>query len=395
VRDECYYSDSELVTTPDGRKLAPTGADVVFQEKEETYFFALSKYTQPLLDFYDANPDFIQPPSRRNEVLNFVKQGLNDLSISRTKFSWGIPVPGDPDHVMYVWIDALVNYVSALGYGLPDGPEGASMATHWPAAVHIVGKDILRFHAIYWPALLLSAGLQLPGCIYAHGWWLRSGAKMSKSLGNVVDPFALVNSYGVDYTRYFLMSAVTFGADGDFSDEEMVLKCNAALANGYGNLVQRTLSLVFKNCGGVLPEPGDLTPDDEAILKKVRSLTSATDEHMNRLQINLYARHLVDLVTDANQYIDVQAPWALKKTDPKRMETVLWVLCEVIRCITLGFQPLIPESSGKILDQLKIPMEQRGLACIGDGTSAIRAGTHIDKPVGVFPRLEMPKDEAA
>lgn len=387
VRDECYYNESELV---DGK--APTGAEVQWVKKEDSYFFKLSEYQEKLLQYYESHPDFIAPESRKNEVVSFVKGGLKDLSISRTTFNWGVPVPGDDDHVMYVWIDALMNYMSALGY--PNMEEGSNFHKFWPASLHIVGKDILRFHAVYWPAFLMAAGLPLPKRIFAHGWWTKDGEKISKSLGNVIDPVELVNTYGVDPTRFFLMSEVTFGNDGDFSDEKMIYKVNANLSNELGNLNQRILSLVFKNCDGAVPsEIGVLTEDDKVLLATAASLLERTGEAIATQSLDKYVQHMVSMVWDANKYIDSQAPWVLKKTDTERMNTVLYVLMEVMRHIAILYQPLMPTSSNVILDQLSVPKEERSFEHLGKEECKIVFGQGVEKPTAVFPRFEVPASE--
>jgi len=379
VRDECYYNESELV---DGK--APTGAEVAWMEKEPSYFFKLSEYEDKLLEHYQNNPEFIAPSSRRNEVLGFVKGGLRDLSISRTSFKWGVPVPGNEDHVMYVWIDALANYISAIGY--PD-TDGETFQKFWPASLHVVGKDILRFHAVYWPAFLMAADIPLPQRLFAHGWWTKDGEKISKSLGNAVDPLELVEKYGVDQTRFFLMAEVNFGSDGDFSHERMVQKVNTNLANELGNLCQRTLSLVFKNCDKAIPTPGPYTSKDEALLAKASGLREKCAVAMASQSIQKYIEALVTIICDTNKYIDEMEPWVLKKTDPDRMATVLYVIIEVLRHAAILYQPLIPESSSKILDQLTVPSDERTFDHL-DNDCPVKPGRLISKPEGVFPRLE-------
>lgn len=385
VRDECYYNESELV---DGK--APTGAEVTWVKKEDSYFFKLSDYQDKLLQYYEEHPDFIAPESRRNEVVSFVKGGLKDLSISRTTFDWGVKVPGEEEgHVMYVWLDALTNYVSALGY--PNMEDGSKFIKFWPAALHVVGKDILRFHAVYWPAFLMAAGLPLPRRIFAHGWWTKDGEKISKSLGNVIDPVELVETYGVDPTRFFLMSEVTFGSDGDFSDEKMIYKINANLANELGNLNQRIMTLVYKNCDGAVPvEIGPLTDDDKKLLATAASLCQVTGEAISNQAIHKYVEHMVSMVWDANKYIDVQAPWVLRKTDMDRMKTVLYVLMEVMRHVAILYQPLMPASSNAILDQLGIPENEREFEHLGKEECNVLLGRAISKPFAVFPRFEVP-----
>lgn len=379
VRDECYYTESELV---DGK--APTGSDVIWQAKEPSYFFRLSAFQDKLLQYYQDNPHFIAPESRKNEVIGFVSGGLRDLSISRTSFQWGVPVPDDDNHVMYVWIDALANYISAIGY--PNNQE--TFQKFWPANLHVVGKDILRFHAVYWPAFLMAADLPLPQRLFAHGWWTKDGEKISKSLGNVIDPIELVEKYGVDQTRFFLMSEVNFGSDGDFSHEKMIQKVNTNLANELGNLCQRTLSMVFKNCDKAVPANiGSYTQEDEALLAKVRSLRQTAAEAIADQSIQKYVAAMVSMIWDANKYIDDMEPWVLRKTDTERMETVLYVIMEVLRCSAILYQPLIPESANKILDLLAIPEHERSFDDLETGR--VEPGAAISKPVGVFPRLEM------
>jgi len=380
VRDECYYTESELV---DGK--APTGSEVIWQAKEPSYFFKLSEYEDKLLKYYEENPGFIAPTSRKNEVIGFISGGLRDLSISRTSFKWGVPVPGDDDHVMYVWIDALANYISAIGY--PNDEE--TFQKFWPASVHVVGKDILRFHGIYWPAFLMAADIPVPKRLFAHGWWTKDGEKISKSLGNVIDPLELVEKYGIDQTRFFLMSEVTFGNDGDFSHEKMIQKVNTNLANELGNLCQRTLSMVFKNCDKAIPTNiGPYTAEDEALLTKARSLKEEAGTHISTQAIEKYVDTMVTMVWESNKYIDEMAPWILKKTDPERMATVLYVLLEVLRYTAILYQPLMPESSNKILDQLTVPGDERTFDHLDDAF-AIKSGNTISKPVGIFPRIEV------
>lgn len=325
--------------------------------------------------------------------MSFVKGGLRDLSVSRTSFKWGVPVPGDPDHVMYVWIDALANYISALGY--PDASDETKYNKFWPSpssTCHVVGKDILRFHAVYWPAFLMAADLPLPKRLFAHGWWTKDGEKISKSLGNVIDPVDLCDTYGVDQTRFFLMADVTFGGDGDFSNESMVRKVNTNLANELGNLCQRTLSMVFKNCDKAVPaDIGPYTAEDEAILAKAKALRSEANVAISTQAINKYADVMISMVWEANKYIDEMAPWTLKKTDPDRMKVVLYVLMEVLRHVAILYQPIIPESANKILDQLTVPENERTFDHLD--TSPIKFGTPISKPEGVFPRLELPVEE--
>lgn len=383
VRDECFYTESELV---DGK--APTGAEVEWVAKEESYFFKLSAFQDKLLEHYEQNPEFIAPDSRKNEVVAFVKSGLRDLSISRTSFKWGVPVPNDDDHVMYVWIDALTNYISALGYPSKD----TDFDKFWPAAIHIVGKDILRFHAVYWPAMLMAADLPLPKRLFAHGWWTKEGQKISKSIGNVIDPIDLCDKYGVDQTRFFMMADVAFGNDGDFSDKEMIYRVNANLANELGNLCQRTLSMVFKNCDQSVPEPGPFTAEDERLLASAKALRDSADQAMSVQAIHKYVQACINVVWEANKYIDEMAPWTLRKTDPDRMKTVLYVILETLRFVAIMYQPVIPTSASKILDLLEVPQQERTFAHMHEDYR-IQWGTPIAKPEAVFPRIELPSEE--
>jgi len=373
VRDEAYYAESELV----GGK-APTGAEVEWVE-EPSYFFKLSAFEAPLLAYYDANPEFVGPVSRFNEVKSFVRGGLKDLSISRTTFSWGIPVPGDEEHIMYVWLDALANYLSALGY--PDNTP--DLQNFWPADVHMVGKDILRFHAVYWPAFLMAAGLELPKRIFAHGWWTIEGEKMSKSLGNAIAPEALVEEFGLDQTRWFLMREVPFGNDGNFSREALIARVNSELANNIGNLAQRTLSMISKNCDGKVPH-GRVQDSDVGI----RGIDfDAIREALQNCEFDKYTNHAIKYASEANEYIDRQAPWTLKKEGKlEEMGKVLYSLAESIRKISILLQPITPDSASKILDQLAIPPDRRTFAHLSE-QFALKPGTPLPPPEPVFPRL--------
>ena len=378
VRDEAFYGADELTTLADGTKLAPTGAPVEWV-REPSYFFRLSAWQKRLLDFYDSHPDFIAPVSRRNEVLSFVRGGLTDLSISRTSFRWGVPVPGDPAHVMYVWLDALTNYVTAAGFPDETSPRWA----FWPADLHVVGKEIVRFHAVYWPAFLMAAGLSPPRRIYSHGWWTVEGEKMSKSVGNVIDPRELAASYGVDAVRYFLLREVPFGNDGDFSRRALVTRMNVELANDLGNLAQRTLALIARNCAGKLPGRGVIVADDDALLAPAEALPEALREQLDRQALHEALESVWRIIRAANAYIDRQAPWALRKTDPPRMETVLRVLADTLRIVATVLQPFMPGSMTRMLDQLGAPPERRRLA---DLLTPLADGTALPAPQGIFPR---------
>jgi len=379
VRDEAFFTETELTKGPNGEKLAPTGAPVEWVE-EPSYFFRLSAWQEPLLKFYEENPGFIMPAARRNEVLSFVKGGLQDLSVSRTSFSWGIPVPGDDAHIMYVWLDALTNYITALGFPDTDAPLYKAF---WPADLHMVGKDILRFHTVYWPAFLMAAGLEPPKRVFAHGWWTNEGQKISKSVGNVIDPYELIDTYGLDQTRYFLLREVPFGSDGDFSRRAMIQRKNSELANDYGNLCQRVLSMIAKNCGGAVPEPEDITADDNALLDQAGYLLDTVRAALDEQAFHEALDRIWAVIRAANAYIDHQAPWALRKTDPMRMATVLYVLAETIRRIAILTQPFMPDASAAILDQVAAPAEARSFAALA---TALVPGTPLPKPEGVFPR---------
>lgn len=382
VRDEAFYGEDELTKQPDGTRIAPSGAEVEWVE-EPSYFFKLSAWEDKLLAFYDANPDFIAPQSRRNEVTSFVKGGLQDLSISRTTFNWGVPVPGDEDHIFYVWLDALTNYISALGF--PD--EQGEYAKYWPADLHMVGKDILRFHAVYWPAFLMAAGLEPPKRVFAHGWWTNEGQKISKSLGNVIDPFELVEKYGLDQVRYFLLREVPFGNDGDFSHTAMVNRMNGELANDYGNLAQRVLSMIAKNCGGTVPQPGDFTDDDKALLGPATAMLDQVRDALDRQAFHEALEAIWVVIRAANAYVDHQAPWKLRKEDPDRMATVLYVLAETIRRLAILTQPFMPDTSAGMLDQLSQPADTRDLTALAADV-ALAPGTELPKPEGLFPRFQ-------
>ena len=381
LRQEAYFSESETEVRDDGKRYAlPMGTEVTWKE-EETYFFRLSAYQERLLAHYEANPDFILPPERRNEVVSFVKGGLEDLSISRSTLDWGIPVPGDPSHVMYVWVDALTNYLTGVGF--PD--EKSRLWPYWPANVHVIGKDILRFHAVYWPAFLMSAGLPLPKRVYSHGFVLSKGEKMSKSVGNVVDPFDLVHAYGLDPVRYFFLREVNFGQDGNYSPEAIANRINADLANDLGNLAQRSLSMIAKNCGAKVPEPGELSAADRAILAAADALHAKAREAMDRQAVTKYLDAVWAVVADANRYFAGEEPWAKKKTDFKRMETILYVTAEVVRQIAVLAAPVMPQSARKLLDLLGQPEEARAFKALGK-VGRLAPGTALPEPAGVFPR---------
>ena len=391
VRDEAFYDEKELVEEGDDRR-SPQGTPVEWTA-EESWFFRLSKYQQPLLDLYAANPDFIRPESRRNEVMRFVEGGLSDLSVSRTSFDWGVPVPGSPGHVMYVWVDALTNYLTGVGF--PGEGEGWH---YWPADLHLIGKDIVRFHAVYWPAFLMSAGIALPKSVFGHGFLLNRGEKMSKSLGNVTDPLELAERYGVDAFRYFLLRDVSFGQDGTFSDEAIVARANADLANSFGNLAQRTLTQIFKNCSGALPEIHGHDAADAALFQTVdQAVATAIPAAFESLALSQATEAWVQAVFACNAYIDEQAPWALRKTDPARMETVLATLYVCIAQLAVAIRPVVPTSADRLLDAMGIANELRTINGIRSHwySPLAESGFRLAQPVPLFPRLEMAVEATA
>lgn len=387
VRDERFFVESETRLLDDGTRVATeTGAPVTWTE-EQTYFFRLSAYADKLLAHYEANPDFIAPEVRRNEVVSFVSGGLRDLSISRTSFDWGVHVPEHPDHVMYVWVDALTNYLTGVGY--PD--TGSEMfRRYWPADLHMIGKDIIRFHTVYWPAFLMSAGIELPRRVFAHGFLLNRGEKMSKSVGNVVDPVALIEEFGVDQVRYFLLREVPFGQDGSFSEEAIVTRINTDLANELGNLAQRSLSMIAKNLGGVLPEPGEFTAADTDLLTTADGLLERLRASFESQAMHLALEAIWLMLGEANRYFSAQQPWVLRKSeseaDQQRFRTVLYVTCEAVRIAALLVQPVMPESAGKLLDLLGQPQDRRAFSAVG---ARLVPGTTLPAPTGVFPRYQV------
>jgi len=382
VRDEAYYEPAELIDAEDASgaklKLSPQGTPVEWTI-EESWFFRLSKYQDQLLALYDAHPQFVQPASRRNEMRAFVAGGLRDLSISRTSFDWGVPVPDSPGHVMYVWIDALTNYLSGAGYPAEN--------QWWPADLHVVGKDVVRFHAVYWPAFLWSAGLALPTTVFGHGHILNRGEKMSKSLGNVVDPFELAATYGVDQLRWFLLRDVAFGEDGSYSEAAIAERSNADLANGIGNLAQRCLSMISKNCDGRVPVQPVRNADDDQLLGDLVALTTTYMEEMRFLRLHRALEIIMQMVALANGYFADAAPWSLKKTDPRRMASVLYATADAIRRIAILAQPAMPVACAALLDQLNEPTDCRDFSALN---SALNMGAQLPEPSGVFPRWVAP-----
>jgi len=398
VRDEAYFDESELKDGPNGAKLAPSGAPAQWVE-EESYFFKLSAYADKLLAHYEANPEFITPETYRNEIVAFVRRGLADISVSRTTFDWGVPVPGDPKHVMYVWVDALTNYITATGF-----PDGGPRAKFWPADAHVIGKDITRFHAIYWPAFLMSAGLPLPRQVVVHGFLFNRGEKMSKSVGNVVSPADLVAAYGVDPLRYFFLREVPFGQDGNYSHEAIVQRMNADLANDLGNLAQRSLSMIAKNCGGLAPDWREAEPGgaELAILARADALIGLARRHMRSFSLHLYLGAVFEVVAEANRYFAAAEPWRLAKTDPARMRLTLYTTIETLRVAAILLQPAMPSAMGRLLDSLGVAPGDRDFAATDAGDAAgrfdaprrLKPGAPLPAPKPVFPRYVEPDAEA-
>jgi methionyl-tRNA synthetase len=380
VRDEAFYGEDEIAIGADGKRRAPSGAEVEWVE-EPSYFFRLSDWADWLLAHFERNPESIAPAARRNEVISFVRGGLHDLSISRTSFTWGVPVPDDPKHIMYVWFDALTNYITAVGY--PD--DAARFEAFWPADLHMVGKDIIRFHGVYWPAFLAAADLKPAKRVFGHGWWTVEGEKMSKSLGNFIPPDILVDKYGVDAVRYFILRELPFGSDGDFSHRAMVNRINGDLANGLGNLAQRVLTLVQRNCAGKVPKAGPFTNDDSYFNQDVRELRNEVAKHFKEQAFHRALEAIWDVIAKANRYIDEQAPWTLRKSDPGRMETVLYCLAEALRQVAILVQPVVPGAADKLLGLLGIgrDTERRNFHALAH---ALESGQSLPPPEAIFPR---------
>ncbi len=381
VRDEAYFDEDELTSGEGGKKFAPSGAPAEWVE-EESYFFRLSAYGDKLLAHYEAKPDFVTPEKYRNEIAAFVKRGLADLSISRTNFAWGVPVPGDPRHVMYVWVDALTNYITGTGF-----PDGGPRAHFWPANAHVIGKDITRFHAIYWPAFLMSAKLPLPRQIVVHGFLFNRGEKMSKSTGNIIDPASLVERYGVDQIRYFFLREVPFGQDGNYSHEAIVQRINADLANDLGNLAQRSLSMIAKNCLSLLPlwDRAIATAEDRALLEQADAMVDTARRHMADYAIHNYLSGVFEVIAKANRYFANSEPWKLAKSDPARMQNVLYATVETLRNAAILLQPVMPTAMAKLLDGLAVPPDARSFAALGP-VGRLKSGAPLPPPAPIFPR---------
>ncbi|MGL9733071.1 MAG: methionine--tRNA ligase [Wolbachia sp.] len=382
VRDEAFYQESELIN---GK--APTGAEVQWI-KEESYFFRLSNWQDKLLELYENQPNFIFPESRKNEVASFVRLGLTDLSISRTSFDWGIKVPGNDKHVIYVWIDALTNYFTSVGFPYTEGEEYKRFwANDSSFNVHVIGKDILRFHAVYWPAILFAADLPLPKQIAIHGWWLSEGEKISKSLGNSIDPIDLAKEFGVDQLRYFLLRESSFGQDANFNKKNMINRINSELANNIGNLVQRTISFLHKQCSGIVPTVDQSLLKDEEILPNCEAILDKATNHLSKYEFNKIILLIINISSEANTYIDKSAPWTLCKIDRERMNLVIYKLLEYIRIIGILLQPIVPKSAEMILDQLQIPKEQRDLKSLCN--ACVSLGITLSRPTPVFFRFDV------
>ena len=382
VSDEAYYNEDEVIEK-DGKKISTISGSIVEWVEEESFFFKLSSFQEKLLEFYNKNPEFILPISRKNEVISFVKSGLKDLSVSRKSFSWGIKVPNNKNHIIYVWLDALTNYLSALNY---PNIEDQLFKNFWPATLHIIGKDILRFHAVYWPAFLLAADIKPPNRVYGHGWILSDKEKMSKSKGNILDPLEMIKIYGLDQLRYYLIKEVSFGKDGNISNENIENCINSDLANNYGNFCQRTFSFAEKNCKGIVPSDIDFNSEDLKILnsfsnniKKIRSL-------MDNQQLNEYVKFIIDKSFDANKYFNDEAPWN-KKDDKKRLNTIIYVSLEVIRKISILLLPIVPYSANKALTSLNLNTKTLKLDSIIDHL-VIKPGSKLNNQGILFKKIE-------
>ena len=360
ISDEAFYDEDEIEVV-DGKKVSKTSGSPVDWVEEESYFFKLSAWGEKLLKLYNEKKDFILPTSRKNEVINFVEKGLKDLSVSRTSFTWGIPVPNDNKHIIYVWLDALTNYLSALDF--PD-IKNNKYKKFWPADVHIIGKDILRFHAIYWPAFLMAADLPLPKKVFGHGWILSDDKKMSKSLGNILDPLKIIQDFGIDQLRYYLVKEVSLGNDGSISMENLKNCINNDLANNYGNLCQRVFSFIRKNCSNRIPEPKDLNQQDQSLLNNLKNDIPKLVKNMNDQNLNEYIKMVVNYSFEANKYFNDAEPWSLKEKDPDRMNSIMYTICEQIKNISILLYPIIPMSAEKVLNSININKEEFSIEII-------------------------------
>ena len=386
VSDEAFYSDDEIEEI-DGKKQSISSKSAVEWVDEESYFFRLSKWEKPLLDFYKKNPNFISPESRKNEVISFVKRGLKDLSVSRKSFSWGIEVPTDKNHVIYVWLDALTNYLSALNYPNKDDDL---YKNYWPASIHLIGKDILRFHAIYWPAFLLAANIEPPKKVYGHGWILSNDQKMSKSKGNILDPLEIIDKYGLDPLRYYLIKEVSFGNDGNISQERLEDCINSDLANNYGNLCQRVTAFAIKNCQSKIPEKVKFEKEDLDILEKFSKNLDLIRDKIDNQDINFYIDFIVNSLFEANKYFNDQEPWK-KKDDIIRLNTIVYTTLEIVRKISFLLYPIIPESTQKALKIFNINENEISLSTVANNDFLVK-GNSINKIEILFNKIEKKDD---
>ena len=386
VSDEAFYNEDEIEEN-EGKKIAITSKSPVEWIEEESYFFRLSKWEKSLLEFYEKNPDFISPESRKNEVISFVKSGLKDLSVSRKTFSWGIPVPNNKNHVIYVWLDALTNYLSALNY---PNKNDELFKKFWPASIHLIGKDILRFHAVYWPAFLLAANIELPKKVYGHGWILSGEEKMSKSKGNILDPLEIIKKYGLDSLRYYLIKEVSFGNDGNISQERLEDCINSDLANNYGNLCQRVTAFVIKNCDGKIPSDIKFHKEDLTILNKYKDNLDKIRSEIDEQNINFYIDYIINSLFEANKYFNDQEPWK-KKDDTVRLNTIVYTTLEIVRKISFLLNPIIPESSLKALKIFNLSEKDIKLETIANNEFLIK-GNNINKIDILFKKIEKNND---
>ena len=382
IRDEAFYNEDELTKDEQDNFLSPAGSPVEWIS-EESYFFRLSKYEKQLLEIYKENKDFIKPKSRMNEITNFVSSGLKDISISRKSIKWGIPVKDNNEHSIYVWLDALINYISALGWH--EGSE--KFKNFWPADIHLIGKDITRFHSVYWPAFLISAGLEIPKTIFSHGFLLNKGEKISKSLGNTINPVELTKHYGVDQLRFYLLSSTPFGNDGNYSHELITNHVNANLSNDLGNLSQRCLKMIMDKCDSKIPNIGNLTDEDLEIIKNSSKLYESCLVSMNNYLIHEYINSVFNLISSTNKYFSNEEPWELSKKNPERMNTVLWVTCEVLRNVAILLQPVIVDGSNKLLDLLNVDTDKRSFIHLGEDFS-LAPGSKINETEIIFPKIK-------
>jgi methionyl-tRNA synthetase len=386
ISDEAFYTSDEIEDI-DGVKRSITSKSTVEWIEEESYFFRLSKWEKPLLDYYQSHPDFISPVSRKNEVISFVKGGLKDLSVSRKSFSWGIKVPNNKDHVIYVWLDALTNYISALNY--PD-TNNKLFKDFWPASIHLIGKDILRFHAVYWPAFLLAANIKLPLKIYGHGWILSDDEKMSKSKGNILDPIEMIKEYGLDPLRYYLIKEISFGNDGNISQERLEDCINSDLANNFGNLCQRVTAFAIKNCNSLISNDIEFQKEDLVILNKYKDNLSKIREKIDNQDVNFYIDYIINSLFEANKYFNDQEPWK-KKGDNIRLNTIVYTTLEIVRKISYLLYPIIPDSSLKALKIFDLNESHIELSSIQNNEFLIK-GSKINKIDILFKKIEKKND---